>query len=135
MYCHGWNSDPSNSQAPSLQKNEVIFNFIKHNSEYYAVGTICRVMGVSSSAYYAWVKCPGQLIRADTLYLHRRAKALFKDSRQSLGRRELMKKLREGGFQVGRCKVRGVMKTLGLTVTQRLAYSKRLIICTFSVYS
>ena len=33
-----------------------------------------------------------------------------------------MKKLREEGFQVGRCKVRGVMKTLGLTVTQRLAY-------------
>ena len=91
MCCHGCNSDPLNSQGPSLQKNEVIFNFIKHNSEYYAVGTICRVMGVSSSAYYAWVKCPGQLIIADTLHSHRRAKALFKDSRQSLGRRELMK--------------------------------------------
>ena len=61
-------------------------------------------MGVSSSAYYAWVKCPGQLIRADTLYLHRRARALFKDSRQSLGSRELMKKLREEGFQVGDAK-------------------------------
>ena len=65
---------------------------------------MCRVMGVSPSAYYAWVKCPGQLISADTLHLHRRAKALFKDSRQSLGSRELMKKLREEGFQVGRCK-------------------------------
>jgi len=83
---------------------------------------MCRVMGVSPSAYYAWVKCPGQLISADTLHLHRRAKALFKDSRQSLGSRELMKKLREEGFQVGRCKVRSLMKTLGLTVTQRLAY-------------
>jgi len=83
---------------------------------------MCHVMGVNSSAYYAWVKHPGQLISAATLHLHRRAKMLFNDSRQSLGSRELMKKLRKEGFQVGRCKVRRLMKTLGLIVTQRLAY-------------
>ena len=33
-----------------------------------------------------------------------------------------MKKLREEGFQVGRCKVRRLMNKLGLVVTQRLAY-------------
>ena len=33
-----------------------------------------------------------------------------------------MKKLREEGFQVGRYKVRRLMKRLGLLVTQRLAY-------------
>ena len=33
-----------------------------------------------------------------------------------------MKKLREEGFIVGRNKVRRLMKTLGLAVTQRLAY-------------
>jgi len=33
-----------------------------------------------------------------------------------------MKKLREEGYQVGRYKVRRLMKTLGLIVTQRLAY-------------
>ena len=80
---------------------------------------MCRVMGVSPSAYYAWVKRPGQLISADTLHLHRRARTLFNDSRQSLGSRELMKKLREEGFQVGRCKVRRLMKTLGLIVHLR----------------
>jgi putative transposase len=83
---------------------------------------MCRIMGVSSSAYYAWANRPGQLISAETLPLHRRAKKLFKDSRQSLGSRELMKKLRGEGFQVGRCKVRRLMKTLGLMVTQRVAY-------------
>lgn len=83
---------------------------------------MCRVMGVSSSAYYAWAERPGQLISANTLHLHRRAKKLFNDSRQSLGSRELMKKLREEGFIVGRNKVRRLMKTLGLAVTQRLAY-------------
>mgnify|MGYP001269827814 CR=1 FL=1 len=86
---------------------------------------MCLVMGASPSAYYALVKRPGQLISADTLHLHRRAKTLFNDSRQSLGSRELMKKLREEGFQVGRFKVRRLMKPLGLIVTQRLAYKER----------
>jgi putative transposase len=104
------------------KSNEVIFNFIKCNIENYAVRIMCHVMGVGPSAYYAWVKRPGQLISADTLHLHRRAKTLFNDSRQSLGSRELIKKLREEGFQVGRYKVRSLMKTLDLIVTQRLAY-------------
>jgi putative transposase len=83
---------------------------------------ICRAMGVSSSAYYAWANRPGQLISAEALRLHRRAKKLFEDSREHLGYRELMKKLRKEGFQVGRCRVPRPMKTLGLAVTQRLAY-------------
>ena len=79
-------------------------------------------MRVSSSAYYAWKKRPGQLIGAETLHLHRRMKALFKQSRNSLGSREMMKKLREEGFQIGRYKVRNLMKRLKLKVTQRIAY-------------
>jgi putative transposase len=91
----------------------VKFNFIKCYSEHHAVCNIC---------HYALVKCPGQLISADTLHLYRQAKALFNDSRQSLGSRELMKNLPEEGFEVGRFKVRRLMKTLGLIATQRVAY-------------
>ncbi len=79
-------------------------------------------MRVSTSAYYAWKKRPGQLITAETLHLHRRMKALFKQSRNSLGSREMMKKLREEGIKIGRYKVRNLMKTLNLKVTQRIAY-------------
>jgi len=49
-------------------------------------------------------------------------KALFKQSRNSLGSREMMKKLREEGIEIGRYKVRNLMKKLDLTVTQRIAY-------------
>lgn len=56
------------------------------------------------------------------MHLHRRMKALFKQSRNSLGSREMTKKLREEGFQIGRYKVRNLMKNLNLKVTQRLAY-------------
>ncbi|WP_422823683.1 IS3 family transposase [Vreelandella vilamensis] len=42
-------------------------------------------------------------------------KALFEESRQSLGSRQLMKQLRKEGFEIGRYRVRRLMKTLGLT--------------------
>jgi putative transposase len=54
--------------------------------------------------------------------LYRRAKKLFKASRDSLGSRELTKVLRREGFNLGRWKVRKLMVTLGLKVKQRIAY-------------
>jgi len=89
---------------------------------HFPITVLCRVMQVSTSAYYAWKKRPGQLISADVLHLHRCMKALFKQSRSSLGSREMMKKLREEGIQIGRYKVRNLMKKLNLKVTQRVAY-------------
>jgi putative transposase len=82
----------------------------------------CKVMRVSKSAYYAWRKRPAIIISAQTLNLHRRAKALFEDSRDSLGSRELGKKLRKEDFDVSRHRVIGLMKRLGLVVKQRIAY-------------
>lgn len=83
---------------------------------------LCDVMGVSTTAFYDWLKRPTKLLSSDTLALYRRMKQLFKRSRNSLGSREMMKKLRGEGFQVGRYRVRQLMKKLGLNVTQRVAY-------------
>lgn len=79
-------------------------------------------MQVSTSAYYVWLKSPGELITADTLALFRRAKALFKTSRNSLGSRELAKALRKEGFSITRYRTIKLMARLKLHVTQRLAY-------------
>jgi putative transposase len=79
-------------------------------------------MRVSRSTYYDWYKRPGAIITAEVLHLHRRMKALFEQSRQSLGSREMMKKLREEGIDIGRYKVRKLMARLGLKVVQRIAY-------------
>lgn len=79
-------------------------------------------MGVGKSAYYAWLKRPTTPITGDILRLYGRMKALFKQSRNSLGSREMTKKLREEGYDLGRYRVRTLMRKLGLEVTQRLAY-------------
>jgi putative transposase len=67
-------------------------------------------MQVSTSAYYTWRKRPEKLIDADVLHLHRRIKSLFKQSRNSLGSRELMKNLRKEGIAISRYKVSKLMK-------------------------
>lgn len=79
-------------------------------------------MRVSRAAYYDWPNQSGKVISAEDLHLNRRAKALFANSRESLGSRELMKKLREEGFNVGRNRVISLMRRLNLRVKQRVAY-------------
>ena len=79
-------------------------------------------MNVSRSGYYAWLNRPAKIISESELMLYRRTKALFKESRESLGSRQLMKKLRKEGFVVGRDKVIRLMNKLGLQVKQRVAY-------------
>lgn len=89
---------------------------------YYPVVVLCRVMGVGTSAYYDWLKRPKAKLTEDTLRLYGRMKALFEASRNSLGSRAMMKKLREEGFEIGRYRVRRLMRKLDLKVTQRVAY-------------
>jgi putative transposase len=79
-------------------------------------------MQVGKSAYYDWLTRPAKIISAQELHLHRRMKVLFERSRDSLGSREMAKKLREEGFEIGRYRARKLMNKLGLKVRQRVAY-------------
>lgn len=80
-------------------------------------------MRVSKSGYYYWVKSKNTITITNTdLMLYRSIKLNFEKSRSSLGNRAMVKKLRKEGFNIGRYKVRRIMKKLGLKVTQRLAY-------------
>ena len=98
------------------------FRFIQNNAQYYPVRILCRVMKVSKSAFYAWRARPARLITAQELQVYRRTKALFKLSRQSLGSREMAKKLRSEGFEVTRYRAIKIMARLKLQAKQRVAY-------------
>ena len=79
-------------------------------------------MRLSKSAFYAWKARPARLITAQELRMYRRTKELFKASRESLGSREMAKKLRTEGYDVTRYKASRIMKVLQLVVKQRVAY-------------
>ncbi len=98
------------------------YGFISRQSAIFPTTLLCTVMKVSRSAYYAWRKRPAKVITAAELHLYRRLKALFKESRNSLGSRSLSKKLREEGFHIGRYRTRMLMRRLNLKVRQRVAY-------------
>ena len=98
------------------------FAYIQSQEEGCPTTLLCKTMQVSPSAYYDWKQRPARLINPEELNLYRRAKSLFQASRNSLGSRELCKKLRTEGFEIGREKTRTLMRKLGLNVRQRQAY-------------
>ncbi|PTN08433.1 hypothetical protein [Nitrosomonas aestuarii] len=64
------------------------YQFILRHSVAYPIILLCTVMNVSRSAYYAWHKRPAKIITSAELHLYRRLKALFKESKNSLGGQE-----------------------------------------------
>lgn len=104
------------------ERNEIKYDFIKKHQTTYPALSLCRVMKVSRSAYYAWLKRPAKLITEQELILYRRCKSLFNASRQSAGARTLVKLLRKEGFHIGIYRIKSLMAKLGLVVKQRVAY-------------
>lgn len=85
-------------------------------------------MGVCRSRYYEWARKSAKIFDKIHFSLCQRMKNLFFESRQSLGSRQMMKKLRKEGFKIGRYKVRSLMKRLGLFVKTK----KKFVITTDS---
>lgn len=45
-------------KKPNTYKAQIIYGFIQVQQQTYPVTVLCRVMQVSSSAYYEWLKAP-----------------------------------------------------------------------------
>ena len=82
----------------------------------YPVSILCTVMTVSRSGFYKYLQRyiddPADNTK-DTM-LKTRIKAIFKLSRSSYGSRRMLEQLRSEGHQIGRYKVRRLMRDLGL---------------------
>ena len=92
------------------------FGFIRQQMKAYPVTVLCKVMEVSRSGFYSYlcrfnIKKPIDPIESA---LKNRAIAIFNESRQSYGSRRILKKLQSEGYQLGRYRVRSLMKNLGI---------------------
>jgi transposase InsO family protein len=88
----------------------------------YPVRLMCRVLNVTKSAYYDWKQRGATVVGAEEFALCSRMKALFAQSRDSLGSRGMVRQLRQDGHIVGRYRVRRLMKRLGLLVKIKRRY-------------
>ena len=80
---------------------------------------MCRVLAVSKSAYYIWRSRANAAQSATEQALRQRMQDLFAESNSSLGSRRMVKQLCKEGYQIGRYRVRGLMKELNLVVKQK----------------
>jgi transposase InsO family protein len=90
----------------------------------YPVTVLCAVMEVSRSGFYDYLHRLNTNNGGDGYHdaLAARIKAIFKQSRGSYGSRRILKKLQSEGYQLGRFKVRRLMRDLGLRAKRRRRY-------------
>ena len=83
------------------------------------VATMCRVLEVSASGYYAWRKRPASKRAQDDLAILRRIRTIHEASRQSYGVPRMYKEFVENGESVGRDRIARLMRSAGLRGVSR----------------
>jgi len=92
---------------------------VQQEQAVHAVATMCRVLGVSPSGYYAWrYRPPSTRAQADQRLLEQ-VRAIHVQSRQTDGAPRIHVELREAGVQCGRKRVARLMRTAGLEGAHR----------------
>ena len=78
---------------------------------------MCRVLGVSRSGYYAWLKSPGKQGKGSRI--SDAVKQAFLKSKGTYGSPRIRKQIRDMGIEVSRATVARVMKSSGLMARPR----------------
>ena len=90
------------------------FHFIAAYRTEFRVRSLCRVLGVSPSGFYAWVRrpAPRQTQRNDALLVHIRA--AHRASRRTYGAPRIHQELRAQGIRAGRHRIARLMRHEGI---------------------
>ena len=90
-----------------------IFEFVKANQARYPVATMCRVLDVSTSGYYAWLKRPRSKRASEDAVLGGRIRQIYLRSRRTYGAPRMHAELADEGTYVGRKRVARLMRMAG----------------------
>lgn len=100
---------------------------MRANQATYPIATMCRVLDVSTSGYYAWTKRPPSQRTIADIHLGDRLEALFGLSLKTYGRPRLQADLREEGIRVSDKRVARLMRQRGLRGACRRAFVRTTI--------
>jgi len=93
---------------------------MRANQAVFPLTTMCRVLGVSPSGYYAWCARPPSTRTVANERLLERMREIYRFSRQSYGRPRMYAELRDEGWLVNHKRVARLMKQDGLVgITRR----------------
>jgi putative transposase len=89
-----------------------------HQAEF-PIRVMCRVLGLSPSGYYAWLKRPPSLRTKRDADLMGKIRRIHDDNRRVYGRPRIFAELKEEGEAVGEKRVGRLMKQEGITGASR----------------
>jgi putative transposase len=92
---------------------------VKANRAAYPVATMCRLLRVSTSGFYAWRDRPDSVRAQDDAQLLERIRDIHQRSRDSYGRPRVHAELAEQGVRVGAKRVARLMRGAGLQGVSR----------------
>ena len=83
------------------------------------IATLCRVLGVSASGYYAWTGRPASARATADAALMERIRVIHTRSRGTYGERRVHAELAAQGVHVGRKRIARLMRAMGLAGVSR----------------
>lgn len=92
---------------------------MSENQAIHPVATLCRVLGVSSSGYYAWSKRSLSRRAKDDAVLIERIGAIHAASKGTYGAPRIHAELKANGIPIGKKRVARLMRRAGLTGVSR----------------
>jgi putative transposase len=104
-----------------------IFEFVKANRAIYPIATMCRVLDVSSSGYYAWLKRSRSTRAREDAILTGRIRQIHLRSRGTYGAPRIHAELADEGMHVGRKRVARLMQAADLRGVSRRKFFRTTI--------
>lgn len=100
------------------------FDFIRQQKKAFPVTLLCKVMRVSRSGFYQYLKYGHLYIMDPDFLLLFKVRRIHASTRGSYGSRRMSKELRDDGHDVGRYRARSLMKRAGVAVKPRKRFKK-----------
>jgi len=97
----------------------VKYRFVERHKKAWPIGLMCKVLQISSSAYYAWRKRPESERKRENNALIPLVQEIHTRMRKSYGTRRMAKELRKQGVDCGRNRARTLMRVAGVQVKQK----------------
>ncbi len=85
----------------------------------YSIPQMCRVLGISASGYYRWLKGKPSKRAQEEGRLEVEIEAAHKRTRETFGPERLQRELAQHGVKAGVCRIRRIRKKLGLRCKQK----------------
>jgi putative transposase len=92
---------------------------VKSNQARHRIATLCRMLGVSASGYYAWSTRPPSARKQADLLLGDRIEALHRQSRLTYGRPRLKADLKDDGVSISNDRLARLMRERGIVGASR----------------